>query len=253
MGGRRDAELVDAAAHKVLAHRDDAQFGEFLIDLGITGLLVGIAVEFDLGIRGIAQEADEAVQRVHLVVADDGLVQVEEDIHVGALVDGLLVRFLLDRLFAVFLLGLFPFGLLIGRDDDRLRLLGPGAQVEFQTAQEDEMDIGTGCDIGILPRVEGLGMELGVELEIEGDAVAQADVRADTCAGVPEELRRLLEQREVLAGRGQVIRFSVLQADGRAHAEERIHGNRTVGPPAEETGAPVQDQVQVGLDELESV
>ena len=220
-------------------------------------LLVGVAVQLDLGVRGVAHVADEAVQRVHLVVADDGLVQVEEDVHVGALVDGLLSGLLLGGLFAVFLLGLLLLGLVPGLvgggGNGGLRLLGTPAEVELQAAQEGEVEVGTGGHLGIVPGVEGLGIELGVELEVERHPVGQADVRADTGTGVPEGLDRLPEQREGFAGSGQILRFPVLEADGGADTEEGVDGRRTVIAPAEEARAPVEDQVHVGLDELVAV
>ena len=260
VGGGRDAGLVDAAAHQVLADGDDALLGELLVDVGGAGLLVGVAVQLDLGVRGVAQEADEAVERVHLVLADHGLVQVEEDVHVGALVDGLFSGLdVLRRIVGHLTLGTGRSGFrtLVGRGGGGSRgglgLAGTPAEVEGQTAEEGEVDIGTGRDLGIVPGVEGLGIELGVELEVEGDPVAQADIRADTAARVPEELDGLPEVLEVLAGRGQFVRPVVLQADGAAGSEEGIDGDRTVGTIAEQAGTPVKDDVQVGLDILESV
>ena len=54
----------------------------------------------------------------------------------------------------------------------------------------------------------------------------------------------------VLAGRSQVNRLLVLQADGGAGTDEGVDGDGTVGIPAEQAGTPVEDEVHVGLDEL---
>ena len=247
---------VDAAAHEVLADGDDALLGEFLVDLGVAGLLVGVAVQLDLGVRGVAHEADEAVQGIHLVVTDDGLVQVEEDVHVGTLVDRLLGRLLLGRL--VLLLGLFLLGFgalrpVRGGSDSRLRLLGTPAEVDLETAEEGEMEVGTAGHPGVVPGVEGFGIELRIELEVEGEAVGQADVCADTGTGVPEGLNRLPEQWEVFSGRSEIVRFPVLEAESAAESEEGVNGRGTVRPPAEQAGAPVQDQVHVGFDKLVAI
>ena len=87
MGGGGDAVGIDAAAHQVLADGDDTVLGEGLVNGRGTGSAVGIAVELDLGGRRVAHEVHELVQRRNLVLADHGLVQVEEDVHVGALFD----------------------------------------------------------------------------------------------------------------------------------------------------------------------
>ena len=178
------------------------------------------------------------------------------DLHGSNLMRGLYARD--PEADLVFLLGLFLLGLgllrLVGSGcNDRLGLLGTPAEVDLQAAQDDEVVVRAGAGVAVLPGVEGIGIVLGVEFQVQGYPVGQADVGTQAGTQVPEGLDGVPEVLEELTVPGQVGRFLILQADGGAHTEQRINADGTVFPPAEEAGAPIQDEVQVRLDVLVAV
>ena len=100
--------------------------------------------------------------------------------------------------------------------------------------------------------VECLGEEVGVAFQVQRDAAAQTDVEADAGTDAPESLDRLPKVAETFRG-SQVSGLLVLQTEGYATADEAVNRERTVRPVSEECGTPVENEVQVGLDELETV
>ena len=100
--------------------------------------------------------------------------------------------------------------------------------------------------------IEGFRIEVGVAFQVEGDPVGQAEIQAQAGTDAPEGLDGLPEGAEILRG-GQFVRLLVLQAHGQAGADEAVHRDGTVRAPAEDGGAPVEGEVQVRLDELESI
>ena len=53
---RKSLNIVDALASKILLNNIATLLGELLVALGGAGLLVGVAVQLDLGVRRVLEE-----------------------------------------------------------------------------------------------------------------------------------------------------------------------------------------------------
>ena len=254
VGGGLHAGVLDAAAHEELADGGDALLGEFLVDFRGAGGPVGVAVELDLDVRVVAEIAYEAVEGHDLVVADLGLVQVEEDVHVGALVDGGTDVFLLG-LGNDFLPGLLPdsFGFLAANRDgndgrSRLRSL-PAAETERETGEGVEAPVRTRSDVHGLLGVEGIRVHVGIQFQVESDMVGDPDVGTQAGAGTPEHFRGFPKKGQFFAALGEVDGIGIVKSDRGAGADEPVGVENAVRVPSCKEVAEIELKVQGGLDE----